>query len=256
MPVDPTDDWNAHWSLYGTAARSNPANLYREQLIQSLLLPDVEGQRILDIGSGQGELAISLARRLCRSEVCGLELSAKGVERSWALANELGTDAKFFEIDLMESESCIGLDAGLATTAICSEVLEHVDHPEELLRNARRYMAPGCRVVITVPGGPRTAFDRHIGHRRHFTLASLRATVEGSGLKLRSLQRSGFPFFNLYKCVVLARGRALIAEGESPPQAGPSALVRVVYKFFDRTFRWNLRSSPFGWQLVALAENP
>jgi hypothetical protein len=34
-----------------------------------------------------------------------------------------------------------------------------------LLKNAQ-YMAEGCRLVITVPG-PMSAFDKHIGHRKH-----------------------------------------------------------------------------------------
>ena len=59
--------------------------------------------------------------------------------------------------------------AGWATHAVCSEVLEHVDEPVVLLRNARSWLAPGCRLVVTVPGGPMSAFDRHIGHRRHFS---------------------------------------------------------------------------------------
>jgi 2-polyprenyl-3-methyl-5-hydroxy-6-metoxy-1,4-benzoquinol methylase len=36
---------------------------------------------------------------------------------------------------------------------VCSEVLEHVDRPRELLANAAAYLAPGCRLVVTVPGG-------------------------------------------------------------------------------------------------------
>jgi glycosyltransferase involved in cell wall biosynthesis len=43
-----------------------------------------------------------------------------------------------------------------------------VDEPARLLRNARTFLAPGCHLVVTVPGGPRSASDLRIGHRRHY----------------------------------------------------------------------------------------
>ena len=42
------------------------------------------------------------------------------------------------------------------------------------MRNAAALLAPGAKVVVTVPGGPRSAFDKHIGHCRHFTAAAAR----------------------------------------------------------------------------------
>ena len=47
----------------------------------------------------------------------------------------------------------------------CVDVVEHVDDPIRFLRSALLQLAPGGKVVITVPSGPRTAFDKSIGHR-------------------------------------------------------------------------------------------
>ena len=106
---------------------------------------------------------------------------------------------------------------------MCSEVLEHVAEPVRLLRNAKSLLAPGCRVIVTVPGGPRSAFDRHIGHHRHFTAADLRGVLTDAGFAVERVHRAGFPFFNLYKLAVIARGRRLIADVEDrAPGAAPS----------------------------------
>jgi hypothetical protein len=125
-----------------------------------------------------------------------------------------------------------------------------------LLRNASGYLAPGCRIIVTVPGGPRTAFDRHIGHRKHFTESSLRSLLTRSGFVVQTIHRAGFPFFNLYKLAVLLRGQALIADLERSSDHKESLLSRAVLRFFELTLDWSRRSSPFGWQLVAVAGGP
>ncbi len=136
--------------------------------------------------------------------------------------------------------------------AVCSEVLEHVDQPEVLLRNAADYLAPGCRLVVTVPGGPRSAFDRHIGHRRHFTARRLRRLLEESGFEDVTVRRAGFPFFDLYRLLVIARGKRLIADVEQS-KADWGGHVGNSSSVLQSTFRYNLDSSPFGWQLLAVA---
>ena len=118
---------------------------------------------------------------------------------------------------------------------------------------ASDYLAPGCRLVVTVPGGPRSAFYRHIGHRRHFTARRLRRLLEESGFEDVTVHRAGFPFFDLYRLVVIARGRRLIADVEQSKDALGDGTSGAALRFFNRIFRYNLDSSPFGWQLLAVA---
>ena len=40
---------------------------------------------------------------------------------------------------------------------------------------------PPAPLVVTVPGGPMSAFDHHIGHRRHYDIPDLTALLEGRG---------------------------------------------------------------------------
>ena len=140
---------------------------------------------------------------------------------------------------------------------MCSEVLEHVGDPVRLLRNSQSLLAPGCRVVITVPGGPRSAFDKHIGHHRHFKAADLHGVLTDAGYAVERVMRAGFPFFNIYKLAVIARGRRLITDVEDrAPGATPSMAELAATRFFDIGFKHNRDDFPLGWQMAAVAHVP
>ena len=117
-------------------------------------------------------------------------------------------DAVFVQRDLTRAEPPPPEHGGWATHAVCSEVLEHVDDPGGLLEVSRRYLAPGCRLVVTVPGGPMTAYDRHIGHRRHFQPRELADLLRGAGFDVLRATGAGFPVFNLYRLLMRALGNA------------------------------------------------
>jgi SAM-dependent methyltransferase len=251
------DEWDAHWQSFGAAAEDNPANRYRHRLILDRLRIR-SGDCLLDIGSGQGEFAVLVASCHPELTVRGIEYSASGVERSRQRAAGSRVSATFEQRDLLlPSEPRTG-ERKWASLAVCSEVLEHVDEPARLLRHAKEYLKPGCRLVITVPGGPRSAFDKHIGHRRHFDVRRLRQLLADVELEHIHVDRAGFPFFNLYRLAVIIRGRKLIADLNQPISTLTEAprtrfWQQRTMRFFDFLFRWNLDRSPFGWQLVATA---
>jgi SAM-dependent methyltransferase len=243
------DDWDAHWSAYAEAAARNPAQEYRRRLVLQLLAEDGSPERLLDIGSGTGDLALSLRHAFPDADVVGLELSAAGV----AVAQEKVSEAVFLQRNLLEDGEPEEGFRGWATHAVCSEVLEHVDDSGRLLANALPYLAPGCLLVVTVPGGPMSAFDRHIGHRRHYRPAELRELLETAGFSVERATGAGFPFFNLYRLVVILRGRRLVADAE---RGGAGRVARLTMQMFESLFRLNLASSPWGWQTIALARVP
>lgn len=246
------DDWNRHWRQYAESASTNPAEAYRRRLVLGLLALDGTGDRVLDIGSGQGDLAAELQRSRPGVQLLGIELSEQGV----AVARTKVPEATFLQRDLLEATHPPPELRGWATHAVCSEVLEHVDEPERLLAGAMAYLAPGCKVVVTVPGGPRSAFDRHIGHRRHYGRSDLRALLERAGLEVDRVAAAGFPFFNLYRLAVILRGDKLIDDVAAGDEAPASGLALAVMRVFGVLFGANLASSPWGWQIVAQARVP
>ncbi len=253
--VSDSDNWEEHWSAFGDPALGNPANDYRNRLIFRYLGEPTADSTVVDIGSGQGQLALLLQASYPGVRILGIEYSHEGVRRASKAARAANLDAIFLQRDLLHADDGHNPMAGgrRAALAVCSEVLEHVDQPEVLLRNAADYLLPGCRLVITVPGGPKSALDRYIGHRRHYRPATIRALLESSGYEVERVYRAGFPFFNLYRLAIILRGRRLIDDLKTTTAVPVSRLQQAMTRFFDVTFHWNLHHSPFGWQIVAIA---
>lgn len=240
------DDWNRHWTDFGAAAAWSPATRYRQRLALRLLDAGRSAApvRMLEIGSGTGRFAQEFLGRTPGARFLGLELSQTAVN----MAARRVPAARFLRRDLLapvdaDSE---GLDFR-ATHALCSDVLEHLDDPGALLRHAAAYMAPGCQLVVTVPGGWRSAFYCHIGHRRHYRPQQLRGLLESAGFAVERACAAGFPFFNLYRMLITLRGQGMIAAAGQP-----SPCMRATGVLFDVLFRLNLMH-PWGWQSVAVA---
>ena len=161
--------------------------------------------RMLDIGSGQGDFLWQAAARFPGSNLAGFEISEVGV----CLSRTKVPKARFVVADLLQPSKDLAQFTGWATHAICSEVLEHVDDPVAFLKQAKKYLADDATMIVTVPGGKMSAFDRHIGHRRHFARQEIRAVLDQAGLRVESVYLAGFPFFNLYRLLVIGRGKKL-----------------------------------------------
>lgn len=248
------DDWDRHWDDYNQAAQENPAQEYRRRVIFSLLglRSAGAGVRILDVGSGQGDMAAAVRAAFPKAEIVGLELSQLGVD----ISRQKVPDARFVQCNLLEQIAPPEDLRRWATHAVCSEVIEHVDDPLQLLRSARQYMGPGCKLVVTAPGGPMSAFDKHIGHRKHFRPSDIELLFRQAGYVPERVTGAGFPFFNLYRCIVVLRGQKLMEDVSARQNASPSQSAHLAMAVFHRLFRLNLNSSPWGWQMVGKAHVP
>lgn len=247
MTSETTDNWNLHWERYAPSAEINPAQRYRRDLILREIA-DCDRERFLDIGSGQGDLCALVRHTYPSTQIRGLELSEVGVR----VAGQKVPQGFFLQRDLTQNAEVPAEWKDWATVAVCSEVLEHIDHPAAFLRQVMPYLASGARIVVTVPAGPQSAFDKHIGHRQHFTSESIRKVASEAGLQVEKVQASGFPFMNLYKLVVILRGKRLIRDVAKDGGASATGLARVLMGVFQFLFRFNLSKTPWGWQMVAV----
>jgi 2-polyprenyl-3-methyl-5-hydroxy-6-metoxy-1,4-benzoquinol methylase len=245
-------DWDKHWDEYAETASSNPAQRFRRRLVLDLLHLGSAPSRVLDLGCGQGDLIADLHRINPNTELCGIDVSESGIE----IARKKVPTARFFSEDLArDDEPPEGLK-GWATHAVCSEVLEHVDDPGSLMRHAAACLARGCRMVVTVPGGPMSAFDRHIGHRRHFKPDELGAILTSAGYELERVDAAGFPQFNLYRLMVIQRGERLVHDVSSANKGLSATAVRAAMAAFRAFFALGTIQSRWGWQTVAVAHTP
>lgn len=244
------DDWDRHWTSYNEANERNPAQAFRRRLILRLLARGGGVSRFVDIGSGQGQLAADVQNRYPNASILGLEHSESGV----SIASRKVPQATFLQRDLVNADTVPSSYHRWGRQAVCSEVLEHVDDPVMLLRNAREYLAPGCCLIATVPGGPMSAFDHHIGHRTHFTPAGLGSVLGDAGYEVDACFGAGFPTFNLYRLLVVRRGERLVDDVSE--EGGISLVARVAMAAFNPLLRLTLPRSRRGWQIVGIARVP
>jgi trans-aconitate methyltransferase len=251
MSTHTRDDWDRHWDDYSQCAQDNPALDYRRRVIFSLLKIKGNGQgiRLLDVGSGQGDMAAAVIEKYPCAEVLGLELSHSGVETS----RKKVPGARFVQRNLLEDVSPRPEYVNWATHAVCSEVIEHVDDPVRLLRRAREYMHEDCVLVVTAPGGPMSAFDRHIGHRKHYRPEEIKTVLREAGYTSVDASQAGFPFFNLYRSLVVLRGKKIIDDAASRGNRPASFPARIAMAAFHPLFHLNFDSSPWGWQMTGKA---
>lgn len=252
--VGVADDWNTHWAKYADTNAHNPAQSYRRHLIMSALgLAGAPAPvRLVELGCGHGDFARDVVGAYPDISFVGIDRAETGI----AIARSSVPGAVFERADLTDAATLPERYRGFATHAVCSEVLEHIDDPLTALRTARALFAPGCRLVITVPAGPMSAFDRHIGHRRHFSAAQLEGLLREAGLEVVSSNGAGFPFFNLYRLAVVARGTTLIRDAAEDHGQHLPLHARAVIRTFSTLFRFNRDRGRHGWQLVAVAREP
>jgi 2-polyprenyl-3-methyl-5-hydroxy-6-metoxy-1,4-benzoquinol methylase len=160
------------------------------------LLRGRRGQRILDLGCGDGTLAEHLR---------GAGHTVVGVDR--VKHDDIATRLdRFVEADL---EQELPDDVGDGYDAvICADVLGHVRDPEALLRQAAVRVRPGGSVLVTVPNfghwyprarilagrfdyDQRGLLDRQ--HLRFFTKRSALRAFEAAGLEVRRSEPVGLP---------------------------------------------------------------
>ena len=100
-----------------------------------------------------------------------------------------------------------------------------------------------------------SSFDREIGHRRHYTPALLQRTLTDAGLAEADTFGAGFPFFNLYRRLVIARGERLAGDVSSW-DGRPAPLARAAMAAFHPLLAASLTRSRWGTQIVGIAREP
>lgn len=248
------DDWSVHWRTYAKAASKNPAQEMRHDIVlKKLLKLQDKPTLLLDIGSGQGDLLFKAVKNNTAEKYVGFELSESGVRISLAKVPK----AEFIQVNLFSPPAEVSRFIGQGDAAVCSDVIEHVDQPEVFCRLIKAYLKPGAHLLLTVPGGPMSDFDCHIGHRTHYNEASIIRLLTAAGFNVEKVFLAGFPFFNLYRLMVILRGKHLISDVEDNTEGSTSAfLSSLMMRIFRMLFRLNIGNSRFGWQVVAVASRP
>ncbi len=117
------------------------------------------GQRVLDVGCGEGRFAAELAR--AGTDVVGIDVAEEPLRRARALHPQL-------DLRLVESEGTWELpDAGF-DVVWAGEVIEHVLDTARWLSEVRRVLRSGGCLLISTPSQGRLALARTALSRRAY----------------------------------------------------------------------------------------
>jgi len=152
----PSSDWPESWQrsfyydeqeVFGGASDHGYALAYQTRantllgLVKEAARP---GSSVLDIAAAQGNFSLRLAE-------AGYEVTWNDLRGELAdyvrLKHEIGT-LHFLEGNVFELAETETYDI-----VLLAEVIEHVAHPDELLRKVRRLMRPGGALVLSTPNG-------------------------------------------------------------------------------------------------------
>lgn len=149
----------------------------------------------------------------------------------------------------------VPLEDGRYDLIVLLDVLEHIDDDLGTLQFLRRKLAPGGRLLLTVPSTPWlwSAHDVAHHHQRRYTADALKAVLKAGGFRLRHISH-----FNslLFPLIVAARAVGKLTGREGGDDAMPPTPVNAL---LERTFAaeryWvTRRALPFGVSLLAVAD--
>lgn len=169
--------------------KATPAHAYLMPRIRELM-PQVNGLRVLDLGSGNGYMAAQLAKH---HRVTGIDHAEDGI----ALARRACPTAEFHLMSVYDDLSCITPENGY-DVVVCCEVIEHLYSPKRLLDNAFATLRPGGLLILSTPYhgyfknlalSLLDGWDRHFhvedegGHIKFFSQKSLKRMLLDTGFE-------------------------------------------------------------------------
>jgi 2-polyprenyl-3-methyl-5-hydroxy-6-metoxy-1,4-benzoquinol methylase len=138
-------------------------HVFRE--VKALGLP-ADGVRMLDAGTGRGDIALHCARLSPGWRVHGIDVAQDRVERCLKAAALLGlSNASFSRQNLLSLDSESNYDLITST-----DVLEHIEDDRGALMRLARALRPGGYLLLTFPSIPQ---------RRHLRLVAWRERKMG-----------------------------------------------------------------------------
>lgn len=224
--------WQGAWN---DATRYGPACRHRRRIVINLVRR-IPHRRILDLGCGDGLLLAELSKKI-DAELVGGDVSATAIE----CARRNIPNAHFEVLDAR-----CAIPEGTFDVTVMSELLEHIEDDDALLRN----LAPRTQyVVISVPGGPADQVDRAYGHVRNYEGDLLPRKLRATGYEVITFRRWGFPFYE-WTQFLLRHGpgdRTVVAGGRYGPTK--KLIAFLLYAVFF------LNLLPWGSQVFAVGRS-
>lgn len=228
-----------HWWY---AARRTILNAVLEDVHRRGLPPG----KLYDLGCGVGA-NLPLLERF--GPTIGVDMAEEAVTFCKSRGHDNVVRADLNHLEGLESES--------GRLVMLADVIEHLDDEGPCLRAARKLLAPGGALIVTVPACPFLwgPCDDVAQHKRRYTEGSLRAVID----PLFEIERT--TYFNTFLFGAVAAGRMLerllsrpgIEEADVPPEPVNRVLQSIFAAEAPLVSKVHL---PIGVSLLCVARKP
>lgn len=237
---------NAHWAESAgveTLRRMADVDRYNRWVFQKFAR--YLGDRILEVGCGIGNMTpfFLQAERVTCIDV--LPESVALLRQQWAAHPQVTA----LVADIADHDTVERLGRCRHDTAVCINVLEHIEDDATALRNMYEVLEPGGRLLLFVPAGQYLFghLDQALGHYRRYSLHPLCDLIKAQGFQVVEasyMNVAGMPGWFL---------SSRILRRESPPRQ----LLRL-FNTLTPAFIWleERVRLPFGQSIVCVAQRP
>jgi SAM-dependent methyltransferase len=202
------------------------------------------GQRVLEIGAGMGNLTRQFVGHCER--YLATDINTEHLAR---LRNSLR-----FQPGLAVSVCDLSRSAdfepwaGSMDTAICLNVLEHMEHDLECAQNIFQSLLPGGRAIILVPHGQEIygQLDVVLGHFRRYSKQQLRSVLESAGFVVERI----IPFNRVSRPGWYVKAKVLKQSTIARFQIKAFDMLVWLWRRIDRFLPWPPTS------IIAIATKP
>jgi 2-polyprenyl-3-methyl-5-hydroxy-6-metoxy-1,4-benzoquinol methylase len=160
------------------------------------LIAEAQPASLVDLGCGGGELLGEIHRAFPGMQLAGVDLSEAQIAANAARDPAVAWRA----MDLDAQQGAAPELAARFDIVVAAEILEHLEHPEVFLTNARSLAVPGRgRLLLSTQSGRVWETERRVGHRRHFDAREMEALLCEAGWRPLAIWNAGWPFHDLAK---------------------------------------------------------
>ncbi|MGD0780414.1 MAG: FkbM family methyltransferase [Dehalococcoidales bacterium] len=223
--------------INGKIIQDEPTTPAQKEQRLKLLSHLIEGQKVLEIGCGNGDLSIEVAK--VGFDIVGVDISAPRVNQATDLAKKekLAAKARFMVMDA----NSLDFPDNSFDSVLIPEVLEHFKDSRKILNEAVRVARNGGRIIVSVLDGLRVPF---VGHLRVFFKDTLLTEL---GQYEEEITWHELPFKKWLICSFFVRKKKLaVTKGPAidilmPTYNGRGTIGRAIKSIINQTYQnWSL----------------
>ena len=230
---------------YETLRRMASVSHYNQWIFEEI--SPFAGKRVLEVGCGIGNMTAYFLDRELLVAIDRLRASVLLTRRRY----QKNANVRVLWGDISDPRLPEQLASYAFDTAICINVLEHIEDDVAALRHMQRVLQPGGRLLLLVPAGRYMygSLARALGHFRRYDRPQLQRAVTEAGfqpLQLRYMNLAGIPGWWLNSRLLK---RQLLPEDQL-------RWFNRLAPFFIRSERWLRRvwDAPMGQSLICIAQ--